>query len=975
MAQYLNFTSDFSVDALWPLRGSCSLSDTTESSPGGGNWYEIDTTAVSSWLNQDRKDGSDVLGGKRLQANVRVRAGLGSQADLICTLYNVNTSLGEIRLLADLTAGTASITSDSTGLVATEANLSQSIFITEEVTGEYRVGFSFNSPAETTRVIFKLHTTRSFSSAQYSDANLIDSTGDGLEPFSFFTVEPKLTPTRWTEPFSNPLNPDIATETPEGANAWDVRKESVTFDTVTQVATPDELVAAISTAELSTAQNHPIEVTTDDWIGQSVGSYGDIRLQGDVDFVAAGGSVFIDTASGNKLVTDTRVQILGDSRGIAWYNLKSLYFNDQYNDPKGRGGLNKSCLYTSNGTFVFDGLEAGLGDTDDFTMMKSATAVTLNSSRTNDSVVFRNCKIRGALNSIRASGAMTIVRDNCYFDLEFEDSCYGRMNGGAVPAGSDMTFITKNVFNGPPANENIYLICCNTRESEWTVPGEIYPYEVGQIVQQESGFQGVIEAIYLGDGETVAPHSGNCRTIAGTEGVYGWRGDLVFIRATSPRYKFMIAGESLVSESASYTPQFLVTNGAPYGMDGGVLLGFLHTDGLQYGTTLDQPNTTYNLYTAGWFSVMTAPFAGAIQQFIHNETATVRQRHWTRVAYLNGTATRAHPINHTDTVIENLICGLAPVGDNHERALADPAASFQGAGAVPQINVNTTLDLLDRGDYDHKIGNTISSRNSNPQEDGFDYPWLGNVTVADPYQPPESETSYETVFGRTRSRAVYDGCVIEKPPFVPFNGTLAQCQSVVANWLDWYRTPVALGGWDLTTDQSGNGFAHPLIYGRDYNPGRVPIIQFSEWPHRVIEQGGSWSLPAFTATDGVDDLTGSVVVTEGIDTNTLGCQWVKYDVVNSDGNSVTTYSVVEVVQPSLRASTINQGSNTMLGFKVSKSGVETLNSDVSDSENATQSGLTIIGGSQEDWAEYKKVGNNWVNINDDEDIVIVNQAE
>lgn len=953
MTQYLNFTSDFSISAYWPLRASCTLTPTGDSSPAGGSWYEIDTTAVSSWLNQDRRDGSSVLGGKRLQANTRVRPGAGNSADIVVTVYNVNTFLGEVNVRADLSDGSVSVIGNAQGLLSVESDTSDSIFIVEEAAGEYRFGFSFNTPAEATRVIFKLHTTSSFESAQYSDANLIDSGGDGLEPFEFFSVAPKLQPTRWLQPFNNPLNPDISTEVVEGADVWNVFKEQVAFSTTTQVATPDEMVAAITAAESQPSQYHLIEITTDDWSGLTTGATGDIRIETDVDFVSAGGGVFIDTASGNKLIVDKRILSTGDVRGIAWYNLKSKHFNDLYLDVNGRGGLNSAAIYTFNGTFIFDGLEAGLGDTPEHTMMYGATAVSLNSTRDSDSVVFRNCKIRGALNSVRASGAMKILRENCYFDGEFEDSFYIRMNSGSTPTDSTAAIITKNVFNGPPANENIYLVCCNTRETSWTVPGEVYPYEEGQIVQQASGFQGIVEEIYLGDGINTSPHAHNCRTIEGTEGVYGWKGDLVYIRTTSARHRCMVIDEALVSDTAAYVPRFLVTNGAPYGMDAGVMLGFLHTDGIQYGTTQDRLNSVYQLSTMGWFSVMPAPYAGAIQQFIHNYTDNVKQKHWTRVAYLNGSAFRSHPINHTDTVMENVMVTLAPVGDDRVRALGDAAASFAGGGDAPTINVSTTLNLLDRSDYDHRISNVISSTNSDPVEDGFDYPWLSNVTVANPYSPPESDTSYESVFGGVRDRAARDGCIIEKMPVVPYNGTLDQCKSVIANWLDWYRTPVAMGGWDLTVAQSGNGFAHPLTYGRDYNPGRVPIIQFQDWPHQIVEQGQLWTLPSFTATDGESDLTSSVVVTHAIDTTTLGYQWVQYDITNADGNSSTTFSVVEIIPVRQTLGEITQGTQHLLSVNIS--GESPINAVINNPGTSPQ-GVSIIGNDAGDWSRYRKRG-------------------
>lgn len=892
MTQYLNFTSDLSIEPYWPLRADCTVSDTGDASPGGGEWYRVDTTGNSSWISQDRRDGVDVIGGsKRLQSSVRVRAGVGSSADLVVSVYeSTNTLVGEIRLLVDIAAGTAEVTSDVGGILEQEADLSDSVFIVDEGAGIYRAGFSFSTTADTNRIIFKLHTTRSFDSAEYSDANLIDSTGDGLEPFEFFTVAEKLTPTRYTAPFSNPLNPDVYSEIPDVADVWHDDISDVSFDSTVQVTTPDELDVAIDQACLSPSQNHLIQITSDDWTGLITTGRDDVRIDQSCDFLSSGGSLFITTQSGNKLMTDQRWQITGSIKGLALYNIKSQYFNDQYHDPDGKGDLNHTSLWISDAQIIIDGCEFGLGDTASHDMMYSATAISLNSTDPTDSAVIRDCMFSGALNDIKSSGPIRVITEDVYFDGQFQDSCYSRMNAGGVPSESNSIWVKKNVTNGPVANQNLYLICCNTRETAWTVEGEVYPYEIGQKVSQASGFRGEVIEIYQGDGVTTAPHVHNCRNVA-NDGL-GWEGDLVFINSTPDSSHYMVNNEALVSETASYSPEFLVTAGAPTGMDGGLLLGFLHTDGHQFGTLSDVANTGYKIFTAGWFSVMSGPNAGAVQCFIHNINSTSTQKNYTRVAYLCGSSTRGVPIIHTDTVIENVSISVAPLGTDAERQLADPGVSFPGDSGIPQINVETKLDIGDRGDYDHIINHVISKTNSDPDEVGFDYPWLSNVIPATPYV--YGDASYDAVYGKNRPRSEIDNAVYEIEPVIPYNANKEQRKAIIANWLDWYREPVADGGFDLTVDQSGSGWAHPLIYGRDHNPGRVPVIRFTEWPHQVVQYGEEWQAPSFVATDGSEDLTSNVVVTESIDTNQSGFQFVQYDVTNSDGNTSRTFSVVSV---------------------------------------------------------------------------------
>lgn len=891
MTQYLNFTSDLSIEPFWPLRASCTVTETSDPSPGGGEWYTVDTKAVSSWINQDRRDGVATLGNKRLQASVRVRANVGDLADLVVSVYeSTNTLVGEIRLLADMVAGTAVVTTNTGGLLEQETTTDDSVFIVDEGSGVFRVGFSFSSTANTDRIIFKLHTTSSFDSADYSDANLIDSLGDGLEPFEYFTVAPKLTPTRYTSAFANPLNPDVYSEIPEVSDVWHDDISNITFDTTTQVLTPDELDSAIDSACLSPSQNHLIQVSSDDWTGLITTGRTDVRIDQTCDFLSAGGSLFITTLSGNKLITDQRWQVTGSIKGLALYNIKSTYFNDQYKDPDGKGDLNHTSLWVSDAQIIIDGCEFGLGDTADHDMMYSATAISLSGTDPTDSAVIRNCMFTGALNDIKSSGPIRVVTEDVYLDGQFQDSCYSRMNAGGVPSGTNSIWVKKNVTNGPVASQNLYLICCNTRETGWTLPGEVYPYEIGQKVAQPSGFRGEVVEIYEGDGVTTAPHVHNCRNVAG-DGL-GWEGDLVFILATPDSTHYMVNGEPLTGPTASYEPQFLVTAGAPTGMDGGLLLGFLHTDGHQFGTLSDVANTGYKIFTAGWFSVMSGPNAGAVQCFIHNINSTSTQKNYTRVAYLCGSSTRGVPINHTDTVIENVSISVAPLGTDSQRQLADPGVSFPGDSGIPQINVETKLDVGDRGDYDHIINRVISKTNTNPNEVGFDYPWLSNVTPATPYV--YGDASYDSVYGKTRPRSAIDDAAYEIEPIIPYSANKDQRKAIIANWIDWYRDPIADGGFDLTVAQSGTGWAHPLNYGRDYNPGRVPIIKFSEWPHQVVQFGSTWTRPTFVATDGVDDLTSSVTVTESINTSQIGYQFVQYDVTNSDGNSVTTYSVVEV---------------------------------------------------------------------------------
>lgn len=968
MAQYLKFTSDLLVDALWAIRSSCTVTDTGDASPGGGKWATIDTTAVSSWLNQDRKDGVGTLGGsKRLQASVRVRANVGDQADLVVSLYeNTNTLSGEIRLLADLTAGTVSITQDTQGQLAQDTDESDSVYIVDEGDGVFRVGFSFISTADTDRIIFKLHTTSSFNSADYTDANLIDSTGDGLEPFVYFETAPKLTPTRFQTPFASPLNPDPYAEVPEIADVWHDKIEDITFDSVVQVATPDELSAAITTACASPALKHKVEITTDDWNGLLVTGQDDVRISQSADFLASSGCLFITTQSGNQLVSDQRWQITGLIRGLALYNVKSTYFNDQYLDPDGKGDLNYTALWYGGGNAILDNCTFGNGDQLGHDMMYSATSISLNSEDEVDSMVIRNFMSRGALNDIKASGPIRVVTENHYYDQQFQDSCYARMNSGSVPENSTTVWVKKDITNGPVASRNLYLVCCNTRQTDWTLPGEVYPYEVGQVVQQESGFQGKVIEIYEGNGIDIAPHVHNCRNVAG-DGGYGWEGDLVFIESTDSSYKYMVEDEPLVSATASYIPTFLNTNGAPQGMDGGLVLGFLHSDGHQYGTIGDQPYSTYKIFTMGWFSVMSGPNAGAVQHFITNKNDTCRQLHYTDTCYINGTATRGHPIEHTDTVLRNAIITLAPLGNNAQRSLADPAVSFPGESGITQINVSTYLDRLDRGDYDHDIDNVISKSNTNPGYVGFDYPWLSRVTVADPYA--EDDTSYDVVFGRTRARSPIDNAVVELEPIVPHNGTLEQCKAVIANWIDWYRTPVVFGGWDLTVAQTGSKLPHPLIYGRDHNPGNVPVIQFTDWPHQVIEANGSWTVPTFTATDGVTDLTSSVVVTESVDTSVLGYQWVQYDVTNSDGNTCRTFSVVEVIEPIVQAGTVTKGEGLLVNLTVRKNDTELLSVAVDDPDGLV--GVSVINGNSNDWVQYKKTVEKWVSTDNPDDTVLI----
>ena len=974
MTQYINFTSMLDNEVLWLVRNSVTVTDTNDASPGGGNWYTIDTTDIDSNLNQDIRD--DGLANKRLQLSFRVRSGSGGglATAFRCDTLENNTANGRVDATINLVDGTVNITYDNYSVISTDSDSSQSVFITEESTGVYRVAITIDVPANTNRIIYKLHVSKNNDAVDITDCNIIEHNEDGVADFVFFTREPKLTPTRYTSKFTNPLNPDMNEADPSFAEIWNIEDpNSITYDVVHQIATPDELYNLFEDVlPLNPELNHKIEITTDDWTDLATTQFGDIRISENIDFLGNGGMCYLTTQSGNLLRINKRFYITNRIDGLYIQNIKTLWTVNHRSDPDSISSYNRVCLYVIDGKYVFDGIEGGTMTEEGFTMLDSATLFSLNASGegAQSTVCIKNLKSRGALNDIHASGPWLIYEENTYKDGQFQDSNYARMSSGNHSYKTQRWF-KKNTFNGPVSSEIVYLVCVNTTAETWTVPGEVYPFEVGQLVQQDSGFAGIIEHIYKGDGVTNSPHVDACRTIEGTEGVYGWKGDLLIIRATDETANALNINEELYSDTAAYTPQFFVTGGAPTGMDGGLLLGFLHTDGHQYGSGSDKEGSSYEIFTAGWFACMSGTNAGAVQLFIHNDISTGNQKHFSRNIYAASSSPRAHPINHTDTVIENCLFTLAPLGTEKSRALADPAVSFGGIHYIPTINVSTRMNLLDRGDYDHSISKVVSKSNINPNYTGFDYPYLQGVTALDPYAEPNSENSYESIFGKQLGRSVIDGAIIEKVPVIPPDGTIEQCQAIIANWFDWYRTPVFDGGWDLTVDQSGNGFAHPLNYGKDYNPGRVPIITFTEWPHQIVEQGSDWTPPTFSSTDGMEDLTGSVTITETVDTNQLGYQWVKYDVTNSDGNSVTTYTVVEVVPKNKVSKHPKPASRHLLNFKVvDDGGNEIINTNM-DNPSEEPEGIVTVPPNSGTWKRYKKVGDGWVGYDDESETIDV----
>lgn len=82
----------------------------------------------------------------------------------------------------------------------------------------------------------------------------------------------------------------------------------------------------------------------------------------------------------------------------------------------------------------------------------------------------------------------------------------------------------------------------------------------------------------------------------------------------------------------------------------------------------------------------------------------------------------------------------------------------------------------------------------------------------------------------------------------------------------------------------------------------IPVITLLGSATEEVNEGGSWIDPGATASDNLDgDISGNIVVTGTVDTNTIGTYTLSYDVIDAAGNAAATVTrsvrVVDITLP------------------------------------------------------------------------------